>query len=164
MFSDSALPHPYIPNPQFYKLSPIGDLRYPIGNNMPNWGYCLLVLYYSGTENNKSWWTFRIFPRFSDFSTFSFYIFHFFGIFLGLFRIFGFFWIFEILYFFCIFWIFSKLLGFLLIVTEVNPEHQTWPKVSQKSLKKCFFLFEGQKKPWPSAGARSKARVAGCSF
>ena len=42
---DSALPDSYILNPQLDILSPIWYLRSPIGNNMPNWGYCLLVLY-----------------------------------------------------------------------------------------------------------------------
>ena len=45
MFSDSALPDSYIPNPQL-------DILSPIGGNMPNWGYFLLVLYYTLDNNN----------------------------------------------------------------------------------------------------------------
>ena len=39
LFSDSASPDSYIPNPKFDIVSPIGDLTSPIGDYMPNWGY-----------------------------------------------------------------------------------------------------------------------------
>ena len=38
LFSDFALPDSYIPDPQLVILSPIGDLRWPIGDNMANLG------------------------------------------------------------------------------------------------------------------------------
>ena len=45
LFSESALPDSEIPNPQSDILSPTGYVISPIGNNMPNWGYFLLVVY-----------------------------------------------------------------------------------------------------------------------
>ena len=44
-FSDAALPDSEIPNLQLGILSPTGYLISPIGDNMPDWGYFLLVVY-----------------------------------------------------------------------------------------------------------------------
>ena len=46
MFSDSSFPVSEIPNPRLGKIYPTGDLISPIGDNMPNLGSFLLVLYY----------------------------------------------------------------------------------------------------------------------
>ena len=45
LFSYSALPDSEIPNPQLGILCPIGNLIFPIGDNMHNWGYFMLVVY-----------------------------------------------------------------------------------------------------------------------
>ena len=65
---------------------------------------------------------------------------------------------FEILYIFGFFWWFlrffgkfSKLLRLLLKVTEVNIEHQKWPKMSTSSVKSFFVCEKGK----PSTGAKS---------
>ena len=52
LFSDSALPELCIPNPQLDIFSTIVDLRSPIWDNMPNWGYIMLVLYCGGPIPN----------------------------------------------------------------------------------------------------------------
>ena len=41
---------PIFPSTQLHILSPIRNLRLPIGDNMSNWGYCLLVLYWSARK------------------------------------------------------------------------------------------------------------------
>ena len=44
LFSDSALPESEVTYPQLGILSPTGDLKLPIGDSMPKWGYFLLVV------------------------------------------------------------------------------------------------------------------------
>ena len=48
-FSDS-LPDSFS-NPQLDMLSLSGNIRSPIGDNMANWGYCLLVLYSKASKS-----------------------------------------------------------------------------------------------------------------
>ena len=47
-------------NPQLVMLCPIGYIRSPIEDNMSNWGYCLLILYYDRikiVKKSKVWQT-----------------------------------------------------------------------------------------------------------
>ena len=59
-FSESALPDSDIPNPKSGILSPTGDLISPIRDNIPNWEFFLLIIYYFGIVNRKYFHNIRL--------------------------------------------------------------------------------------------------------